>query len=46
MKDKKIRIVLTHGSASVSPNVSKETVDMLNKLSEIAYSHPLTNKIK
>jgi hypothetical protein len=34
-----IRIQLKYGSARVNKNCSQETIDMLNKLSEIAYKN-------
>ena len=35
------RIKLKHGSVRVGKNVSKETVEALNKLSELAYNHKI-----
>lgn len=37
-----MRIKLIHGSATVAENVSQETINMLNKLSELAYVADLT----
>jgi hypothetical protein len=33
------KIKLTHGSARVSENITDETKEALNKLSELAYNH-------
>lgn len=41
------RIKLTHGSARVDKDVSPETVEALNKLSELAYNHdPMEGKAR
>ena len=33
------RIKLTHGSARVSENITEETKEALNKMTELAYKH-------
>lgn len=47
MKEPKhIRVRLKHGSARVAENCSKETIDMLNKMVELAYNMKEEDLIK